>query len=258
MGDARAVAVRREPLPTTRTKRALKVAGAGVAGGAAAGMLIGGSVGVAAVGTAIGIPLAAIGAAAGLGLAALWNLFFGGGDKKARLFQEELTTVVAENYALRAQLEAARQHVTDAAAKEAQLGRELKQLKATVGRLEEKIAELEGCLEGGAGAAPPMSGWVGTTKAGAAILLDRSCQMNRGDHVLLFLPTIGEYRVFHKSWPGAQLTMLSANDAKPHIKAYKAWLDSPENRDAQKKAIARLVGRGATDPRKNTRGKPQP
>lgn len=81
---------RRRQVLSSDTRRALKVVGTGALTGAAAGMAVGGSIGIAALGTAVGAPLIAVGAVVGVGVASIWNLFFGKDQKRAQLIQDEL------------------------------------------------------------------------------------------------------------------------------------------------------------------------
>lgn len=82
-------------------RQALKAAGAGIITGGAAGATIGGSIGIAALGTAVGVPLVAVGAVLGLGVAGLWSLLFGGSARK-RITEAhaEIEALAYRNHAL--------------------------------------------------------------------------------------------------------------------------------------------------------------
>jgi hypothetical protein len=74
-GDGALVATARNTALSPETRRALKVTGIGATAGVAMGAAVGGSIGIAALGSAVGVPLIVAGAALGAGIASIWDLF---------------------------------------------------------------------------------------------------------------------------------------------------------------------------------------
>lgn len=239
---------RRRQVLSSDTRRALKVVGTGALTGAAAGMAVGGSIGIAALGTAVGAPLIAVGAVVGVGVASIWNLFFGKDQKRAQLIQDELSVVLVENRALQEQLHEARQELLA-------LFSENEKLNDEVEKLLVKIKEDEGIIgslrqQQQTTVAVTSECWAGMTPSGSVIVFDPSCQMNSGQFVLLFLPEISDYRVFEKNWIRPRLTRLKGDERDRHTSAYEQWLRLPTSPDLQKFAIARLVERSFPRPKK--------
>ena len=237
------VAGRSRRVLASETRRALKVAGTGALAGAAAGVAVGGSIGIAALGTAVGAPLIAVGAAVGIGVASIWNLFFGGDHKRARLIQDELSEALVENRALQQQLHGARQELLFVYSENERLNAEMEKLLMKVEAGEEMTGALTGHQEAPTGVRAAC--WAGMTPTGSIMVFDPSCQL------MLFLPEISDYRVFDKNWIRPRLTRLTGDERDRHTSAYREWLNLPTSSDIQKIAIARLVERSFPKPKRS-------
>ena len=243
------VAGRSRRVLASETRRALKVAGTGALAGAAAGVAVGGSIGIAALGTAVGAPLIAVGAAVGIGVASIWNLFFGGDHKRARLIQDELSQAPVETLALRQPLHGARQELLFVYSENERLNAEMEKLLMKVEAGEEMTGALTGHQEAPTGVRAAC--WAGMTPTGSIMVFDPSCQLSSGQFVMLFLPEISDYRVFDKNWIRPRLTRLTGDERDRHTSAYREWLNLPTSSDIQKIAIARLVERSFPKPKRS-------
>lgn len=130
------VAAVRNTALSPETRRALKVTGIGATAGVAMGAAVGGSIGIAALGSAVGVPLIVAGAALGAGIASIWDLFLGGRSReRTRLFQEELAELQADNRVLRAQLRSAHQDIVNASGEVDRLNADVSTLQARLEKI---------------------------------------------------------------------------------------------------------------------------
>ncbi len=154
----------------------------------------------------------------------------------------------SENRTLRQQLYGMSQEALDTSSEVERLSAEVASLQVKVKEGEETIKRLLGAAAESVGR--PVQYWAGMTQTGAIMIFDPECQMSCGQHVLLFLPSISDYRVFGKGSMRSRLTKLAGDELAHHAAAYEEWLRTPTNRDIQKKAIAQLVKRASTSPKK--------
>lgn len=230
------VPVQREVQTTpARARRAAAVVGTGAAAGALVGAVKGGAIGVAAFGGAVGIPLIAAGAAVGIGVAAVWSLFFGGDRNRARVLQDELEQMRAENRSLAAQLHDMYQELLNAMSEKERLQSDLLRATNEIKRLRDKTQS------GGSSDGDGL--WVGETHTGTVMVFDPTCQLSSAKIVLLFLMQSSEYRAFEKQFIRKRLAKVDDAAHRSHTAAYQQWLQSPANQDAQKEGIAKLVKR---------------
>lgn len=240
-GDGSLIAAERNTALSPEARRALKVTGIGATVGVAMGAAVGGSIGIAALGSAVGVPLIVAGAALGAGIASIWDLFLGGRSReRTRLIQKELAELQADNRVLRAQLRSAHQDIVNASSEIDRLNADVSTLHATL----EKVRPTH--VSGGATSEridPHSKYWVGVTTTGGIMVFDPDCQMSSGQLVMLFLPSIGDYRIFRKESVRHRLSKISDTKSIVYIQAYVEWLSLPANLDLQKNAIHRLVER---------------